>query len=36
MKIVNFLHFPFTMAQNPTKNPITGDCDWGCVLDAIK
>jgi hypothetical protein len=29
MKIVNFLHFHFTMAQNPIKTPITGKCDRG-------
>jgi hypothetical protein len=31
MKIVNFLHFLFTLVQNPTKTPITGNCDRGCV-----
>jgi len=27
MKIVNFLHFLFTLVQNPTKTPITGKCN---------
>jgi hypothetical protein len=32
MKIVNFLHFLFTLVQKPTKTPITGNCDRGCVF----
>jgi hypothetical protein len=32
MKIVNFLHFHFTVVQNPTKTPITGKCDRGCFF----
>ena len=36
VKIVNFLHFHFTVVQNPTKTSITDKCDRGCFLGGLK
>ena len=36
MKIVNFLHFLFTTVHNPTKKPITDDCDRVCIFGSYQ
>jgi len=36
MKIVNFLHFLFTLVQNPTKTPITGIVIGDVFMDRVK